>query len=81
MAQSTAAIPDARTPRQFLDPRGLAHNIIERRSWFIGFLLLDAIVIFAIATSPILIEAWNFIWPGIAFTVGLSFISVVLGTV
>jgi len=81
MSQSTTAAPDYRTPRQFIDVRSISRNIIERRSWFLGFLLLDALVIRAITTSSILIEAWNIIWPGITTTIELTIISFVLATV
>ena len=53
MAQSTTAAPDFRTPRPFLDPRGFTRNLIERRSWFFGFILIDVLVIYAIVTNPV----------------------------
>ena len=81
MAQSTTAAPDFQTPRSFLDPRGFTRNLIERRSWFIGFILLDVLVIYAILTSPVLMEAWNYIWPGITITVQMTVVSFVLATI
>ncbi len=80
MAQTTTE-PDYRAPRQFLDVRSLSRNIIERRSWFLAFLVLDVLILYAIVTDPNLIDAWNYIWPGITVTVQLTVISFVLATV
>lgn len=81
MTQPTTAAQDYQTPRQFLDVRTFSRNLIERRSWFIGFLLIDALVIYAIITSPILIDAWNYIWPGITVTVEITVVSFILATI
>ncbi|MEP7293907.1 MAG: ABC transporter permease subunit, partial [Chloroflexota bacterium] len=81
MAQPTAAVPDFRTPRQFLDVRGFTQKLILRRSWFIGFVLLDILIIYAILSDPILIDTWNYIWPGIAITVQITAVSFVLATI
>jgi polar amino acid transport system permease protein len=81
MAQSTTAVPDFQPPRQLLDVRGFTRNLIQRRSWFIGFIIIDILVVYAILTDPILIDAWNYIWPGITVTVELTIISFVLATV
>lgn len=80
MAQSPV-LDDYRTRRSFLDPRGLARNIIQRRSWFLAFLVLDAIVIYAIVNSPVLMSAWNYIWPGIKVTVQLTVLSFIMATI
>ncbi|HVU10788.1 MAG TPA: amino acid ABC transporter permease [Phototrophicaceae bacterium] len=81
MAQSSTAAPDFRSPRQFVDVRGFTRNLIERRSWFIGFILLDIVVIYAIVTDPVLIDAWNYIWPGITVTVLMTIYSFILATI
>ncbi len=81
MTQPTTAAPDYQPPRQFLDVRAFSRNLIERRSWFIGFILLDILVIYAIVTSPAVIDAWNYIWPGITVTVEITIISFILATV
>jgi polar amino acid transport system permease protein len=84
MAESSTAVPDFRTPRQILDPRVLTRNIIERRSWFFGFLLLDAFIIYYIwfgSNSAIMTEAWNVIWPGIATTVVITVEAFILATI
>ncbi len=81
MTQPTTAEQDYRTPRQFFDVRTFAHNLIERRSWFVAFVLIDILVIYAIVTDPILVDAWNYIWPGISVTVQLTIISFVLATI
>lgn len=81
MAQSTTAVPDFQPPRQFFDVRGFTRNLLQRRSWFIGFILIDILVVYAILTDPVLIDAWNYIWPGITVTVELTIISFVLATI
>lgn len=81
MAQSTTAASDLPAERQFLDPRGLARNIIERRSWFVAFILLNILVIDIIVNSEVLTEAWDFIWPGITTTIQLTVVSFILATV
>lgn len=80
MAQSTAAVPDFDTPRQFLNPRGLTRNLIQRRSWFIAFLILNVFVINTILNDEVLQEAWNYIWPGINTTVQITIVSFLLAT-
>jgi polar amino acid transport system permease protein len=81
MAQSTTAAPDLSTPSPFLNPRGLTRNLIERRSWFIAFILVNVVVIYSILNSDVLQEAWNYIWPGISMTVQLTVLSFILATV
>jgi polar amino acid transport system permease protein len=81
MAQSTAAVPDFQPPRQFVDVRGFTRNLLQRRSWFIAFILIDILVVYAITTDPVLIDAWNYIWPGITVTVELTVISFILATI
>ncbi len=81
MAESGSVASDYRAPRQFFDVRVFSRNLIQRRSWFIAFVLIDALVIYAIATSPILQDAWNYIWPGITVTVEITIFSFVLATV
>lgn len=81
MTQTAAEAPDFRAPRQFLDPRGFTRALVERRSWFIAFIFIDILVINAIATSPVLTEAWNYIIPGIATTVYITVVAFILATV
>ncbi len=84
MAQSTTAAPDFRAPRQFLDVRSFSRNLVTRRGWFIGFLLLDAFIIWYIrfgSNSAVMMEAWNYVWPGISVTVQLTIASYVVATV
>ncbi len=81
MAQSTTAASDFQPPRQFVDVRGFTRNLLQRRSWFIAFILIDILVVYAITTDPVLIDAWNYIWPGITVTVELTIISFVLATI
>ncbi len=85
MAQSTSAVTeDYRTPRQFFNMRVFSRNLIQRRSWFIGFLLLDAITVWYIrfsSNSAVMMDTWNYIWPGITTTVQLTVLSYILATV
>jgi polar amino acid transport system permease protein len=60
---------------------GLVRILLMRRGWFYLFLILDAVVIYAIFTSPVLTEAWNYIWPGITVTVLMTVASFILATV
>jgi len=62
-------------PRPFFDPRGVSRNILERRSWFLVFIALDIFVLYGIFTSPILIEAWNFVVVGIGVTLQITIFS------
>ena len=72
---------DFQNQRQFLDVKLLSRNLVERRSWFVAFLILDAVVIYAIATSGVLTEAWNYTWRGIGVTVQLTILSFILATI
>ncbi len=81
MTQPTAAIPDYRATSPFLDPRGLTRNLVRRRSWFFSFLIIDVLVIYAIATTPTILKAWNYIWPGIGVTVQLTVFSFLLALI
>jgi polar amino acid transport system permease protein len=81
MAQTTTTEPDYRAPRQFFDLRNFSRNLIERRSWFLAFIVLDILVIYAIATDTNLSDAWNYIWPGIWVTVQLTIYSFILATI
>ena len=82
----TVATPNATIePRQLVDVRNFARNLLQRRSWLILFVLFDILVIRGIQTSPILIEAWNFIWPGINVTIEITlvafFFAVIIGLI
>ncbi len=81
MTQPTTAAQDYQPPRQFLNVRAFSRNLIERRSWFIGFILLDILVIYVVVSSPAVTDAWNYIWPGITVTVEITIISFILATV
>lgn len=59
----------------------MTRNLIERRSWFIAFILVNIVVIYAIVNSEVLLEAWNFIWPGITMTVQITIVSFALATI
>jgi polar amino acid transport system permease protein len=58
--------------------RGLAANILYRSSWFIAFIIVDILVVYGILTSPILIEAWGFIIPGIGVTIQITIVAFVI---
>lgn len=71
IAQTNAPIE----PRQFLNPRTFVGSLIRRRSWLIFFLILDILILYSIQTDSILIEARNFIWPGINVTIEITLIA------
>ena len=58
--------------------QSLASFILSRYSWFIAFIVLDVLVIYAIATSDILKEAWGFIIPGIGVTIQVTLVAFVI---
>lgn len=62
-------------PRQFFDVRGFARNLIHHQSWFLTFILIDILVIYAIRTTPVLVETWNYIVPGISATLQMTVVS------
>ncbi|MGQ9908859.1 MAG: amino acid ABC transporter permease [Candidatus Flexifilum sp.] len=45
---------------------------MTRRLWFIAFIGIDIAVIYGIVNDPVLIETWNFIWPGINTTLQIT---------
>jgi polar amino acid transport system permease protein len=55
--------------------------IMSRYSWFIAFVLLDLLVVYAIATNPILQEAWGFIIPGIGVVIQITLVSFIIAIV
>lgn len=71
MAQ-TASAPPVMTPRSVIDVTGFVKGLIRRRSWFIVFLVLDIILIYGIVNDPVLVETWDFIWPGITTTLQIT---------
>lgn len=72
---------DYRSPRQYFDVRKIARQLVQRRLWLVAFIILDLFIIAAITTDPILIETWNFIFPGIAVTVQVTIVSFILATI
>jgi polar amino acid transport system permease protein len=68
--------PDAPVePRQFLNPKTFTGGLIRRRSWLIFFVILDIFILQAVQTDPVLIEARNFIWPGITVTIEITLVA------
>ncbi|MBI5669856.1 MAG: amino acid ABC transporter permease [Chloroflexi bacterium] len=61
--------------RQFLDVRAFTRGLIQRQSWFIAFIVIDVLLVYAISTSPVLIETWNYIVPGISATMQMTMVS------
>src|SRR5690606_3053149 len=64
--------------RQFLDLRCCTRGLVQRRSWLIGFVILDVLIAEMIITNPNVQDAWQYIWPGINVTVQITIISFVL---
>src|SRR5689334_14315559 len=72
------------TPELFDTPRAkqsIVAFILSRYSWFIGFIVLDVLVIYAIVSSSILQEAWGFIIPGIGVTIQVTLVAFVIAVV
>jgi polar amino acid transport system permease protein len=67
--QPAAKLP---SPPQLLDLSGFVKNLLTRRLWFIAFIGIDIAVIYGIVNDPVLIETWNFIWPGINTTLQIT---------
>lgn len=76
-----ASVTRATEPRQFLDIRPLARNLVRRQSWFIAFLIIDLLVLNGIRSDAVLSEAWGFIWPGIRITIQITLIAFVFAVV
>jgi len=72
--------PDTTAPRQYFDIRKLARNIVRRQLWFIAFLAIDLFIVALILNDPILIDTWNFIWPGISITIQITLVSFFFAT-
>ncbi|MDZ4768075.1 MAG: amino acid ABC transporter permease [Chloroflexota bacterium] len=77
----TDTIADARYPRQLFDIRRLGRQIVQRQLWFIAFIALDVLILYAIFTDPILVETWNFIVPGISVTIQITLWSFFFATI
>lgn len=80
MQQTRIAKPDYRTPRQAFDVRRLGRALLQRQSWFAAFVLVDLLVIYAITNNPVLVETWEYIWPGILVTVQITILSFIFAT-
>jgi polar amino acid transport system permease protein len=80
MAQTNTvpSAPPATEPRAFLDVRGFTRSLAKRRSWLIGFIILDVLIADIIITNPNVQDAWQYIWPGINVTVQITLISFIL---
>jgi polar amino acid transport system permease protein len=74
MVESTAKLQtkDADEPRQGFNVHTFTRNLFLRRSWFLAFIAFDILIIYAILTSEVLIEAWGFIVRDFSEGKGLS---------
>ena len=66
---------------QLVDLTNFTSTLIRRRSWLIAFIILDIVVIITILNSPVLIDAWNYIWPGRNDTASITVISFIVAVV
>lgn len=79
--------PTDSLPPGLLTPRNAGRLLLQRiffnnrLGWLTIFILLDLLVVYAIATNPILQEAWNFIIPGIGVVVQITVVSFVIAAV
>lgn len=72
---------DPLEPPQMVNTLGFVRKLLERRIWIILFVLLDLIILYGILTDPILIEAWNFIIPGISITIQITIVAFLVALV
>jgi polar amino acid transport system permease protein len=56
-------------------------NFFRRRSWLLLFVVLDILVIVSVRTNDVLMDAWNFIWPGINLTLQITVVSFLIAMV
>lgn len=68
-------------PRQFLNPRSFVEFLMRRYLWLFFFIVLDIIIFWGIQTDPILIDARNFIWPGITITIEITIVSFIFAVI
>jgi polar amino acid transport system permease protein len=61
--------------------QSVATFILSRYSWFIAFIILDILVVYAIATSDILQDAWHFIVPGISITIQVTIVAFLIAII
>lgn len=61
--------------RQLLDVRAFTRALVQRQSWFVAFIVVDILLVYAISTSSVLIETWNYIVPGISATMQMTIVS------
>jgi His/Glu/Gln/Arg/opine family amino acid ABC transporter permease subunit len=54
---------------------------MQRRSWLVGFAILDVLIAQIIVTNSVVQEAWQYIWPGINVTVQITIVSFLLAIV
>jgi polar amino acid transport system permease protein len=68
-------------PPQMFNTVSLARKFLEKRLWFIIFLIIDVFVLYEIITDSTLQEAWGFIIPGIGITIQITVIAFVVAVV
>jgi polar amino acid transport system permease protein len=73
--------PDSLEPPQMVNTLGFVRKLLERRIWIILFVLFDLVILYGILTDPILIEAWDFIVPGIGTTIQITIVSFLIALV
>lgn len=80
--ESTPPRPATLTsPSPWLDVHKFTQTLLRRQSWFIAFLIFDGLIIFSLATDPVLIDTWSFIAPGISLTIQITLWAFVISTV
>ncbi|MCA0453047.1 MAG: amino acid ABC transporter permease [Chloroflexi bacterium] len=68
-------------PPQLLNLQGFARNLLQKRVWFLLFILLDILVLNAIATQPEVTKVWDYVVPGLAATIRITVFSFVVAVV
>lgn len=82
MAESqTITESEAYSPKQIFDVRPFVQTLLRRQSWFITFIVIDILVIYGITNSEILIEAWDYIRPGIIVTTQITIVAFIFAVI
>jgi polar amino acid transport system permease protein len=72
---------DALEAPQLFNIGNFVRNLLYRRSWFIGFVILDIAITYAIITSPAINDAWRFIIRGINVTIQITIVAFLIALV
>lgn len=78
---STSETSPSLEPPQMMNTTSLMRKLLEKRLWFIAFVIIDLFVLYEIVTDEILQEAWSFIIPGISITIQITVVAFAVAVV